>query len=195
MNKFFALILVLLSLSLSGCGYNTLQSRDEQVSASWSNVLNLYQKRADLVPNLVEVVKGYATHESDTFKAVTEARASVGSIKATPELLQDENAFKNFSRKQSELTNALQRLLLVSERYPDLKANANFMALQNDIKQVESQIAHARSKYIKDVKDYNVTVRSFPVNLTAMVFGMKTKPNFAVENEKELKVVPKVSFK
>lgn len=183
------------TLLVSGCGYNTIQVRDEAVSASWSQVLNSYQRRADLIPNLVAVVQGYAAHEKEVFIKVTEARASVGAIKATPELLNDPNAFAAFTQKQGELSGALQRLMVVSERYPDLKANTNFMDLQRQLKETEDSIALSRNRYIKAVRDYNITVRSFPVNTTAMMFGYKVKPNFTVENEATIRTPPKVDFK
>ena len=189
-----SLVLVLLSLSLSGCGYNTLQSTDEQIKASWSEVLNQYQRRADLVPNLVNVVKGYASHEKEVLTKVTEARARVGSIQATPDLINDPQAFAKFQAAQGELTSALSRLLVVSENYPQLKADGVFRDLQAQLEGTENRITVARNRYIKAVQEYNVTVRSFPSNLTAMVFGFKEKPNFAVENEKEISKPPKVEF-
>ena len=187
-------MLVLLMLTLSGCGYNTLQSTDEQIKASWAEVLNQYQRRADLVPNLVNVVKGYAAHEKDVLTQVTEARAKVGSIQATPELINDEQAFAKYQKAQGELTSALSRLLAVSENYPQLKADGLFRDLQAQLEGTENRIAVARNRYIKAVQEYNVTVRSFPSNLTAMMFGFKVKPTFAVENEKALAVPPKVDF-
>ena len=193
-KKLLYVILALLTLSLSGCGYNKLQSTDEQIKASWSEVLNQYQRRADLVPNLVNVVKGYAAHEKEVFIKVTEARAKVGSIQATPELINDEQAFAKYQKAQAELTSALSRLLAVSENYPQLKANENFLALQAQLEGTENRIAVARNRYIKAVQEYNVTVRSFPSNLTAMMFGFKIKPNFTVENEKALAAPPKVDF-
>jgi len=189
-----SLVLVLLSLSLSGCGYNTLQSTDEQIKASWSEVLNQYQRRADLVPNLVNVVKGYASHEKEVLTKVTEARARVGSIQATPDLINDPQAFAKFQAAQGELTSALSRLLVVSENYPQLKADGVFRDLQAQLEGTENRITVARNRYIKAVQEYNVTVRSFPSNLTAMVFGFKTKPNFTVENEKEISRAPTVDF-
>lgn len=187
-------VLLLLSLSLSGCGYNTLQSTDEQIKASWSEVLNQYQRRADLVPNLVNVVKGYAAHEKDVLTQVTEARARVGSIQATPDLINDEQAFAKFQQVQAQMSSALSRLLLVSENYPQLKADGVFRDLQAQLEGTENRITVARNRYIKAVQEYNVTVRSFPSNLTAMMFGFKTKPNFSVENEKEISTAPKVDF-
>jgi LemA protein len=186
--------LMLVILLLSGCGYNTLQSTDEQIKAAWSEVLNQYQRRADLVPNLVNVVKGYATHEEEVFTKVTEARAKVGTIQATPELFNDPQAFARFQQAQGELSSALSRLMAVSENYPQLKADALFRDLQAQLEGTENRIAVARNRYIKAVQEYNVTVRSFPSNLTAMMFGYKTKPNFTVENEKALAAPPRVDF-
>jgi LemA protein len=181
-------------LALSGCGYNTLQSSDEEIKATWAEVLNQYQRRADLVPNLVNVVKGYASHEKDVFVSVTEARARVGAIQATPELINDEAAFQKFVAAQGELTGAISRLLLVAENYPQLKADGLFRDLQAQLEGTENRITVARNRYIAAVKSYNVTVRSFPSNLTAMMFGFKTKPSFTVENEKAIAVPPKVDF-
>ena len=186
--------LSLLVLLLSGCGYNTLQTADEQIKSAWSEVLNQYQRRADLVPNLVETVKAFATQEREVFTRVTEARARVGSIQATPELVDNPEAFAKFQAAQGELAGALSRLLVVAENYPQLKSDANFRDLQAQLEGPENRIAVARNRYIKAVQDYNVTVRSFPSNLTAMVFGFKTKPNFTVENEREIGKAPKVDF-
>jgi LemA protein len=181
-------------LLLSGCGYNTLQSADEQTKSAWSEVLNQYQRRADLVPNLVETVKAFATQEREVFTRVTEARARVGSIQATPELIDNPEAFAKFQAAQGELSGALSRLLVVAENYPQLKSDANFRDLQAQLEGTENRIAVARNRYIKSVQDYNVTVRSFPSNLTAMAFGYKTKANFSVENEREISNAPKVDF-
>jgi len=181
-------------LLLSGCGYNTLQSADEQTKSAWSEVLNQYQRRADLVPNLVETVKAFATQEREVFTRVTEARARVGSIQATPELIDNPEAFAKFQAAQGELAGALSRLLVVAENYPQLKSDANFRDLQAQLEGTENRIAVARNRYIKAVQDYNVTVRSFPSNLTAMAFGYKTKANFSVENEREISKAPKVDF-
>lgn len=183
-----------LALSLSGCGYNTFQSADEDIKASWAEVLNQYQRRADLVPNLVNVVKGYAAHEKDVFTQVTEARARVGAMQATPELVNDEAAFQKFIAAQGELTGAISRLLLVAENYPQLKADGLFRDLQAQLEGTENRITVARNRYIEAVKTYNVEVRSFPSNLTAMLFGYKTKPSFTVENEKAIATPPKVDF-
>lgn len=187
------LILILLGL-LSGCGYNTLQSSDETINASWSEVLNQYQRRADLVPNLVNVVKGYAAHEKDVLIEVTEARAKVGSIQATPELVNDEIAFKKFIAAQGQMTSAISRLLAVAENYPQLKADGLFRDLQAQLEGTENRITVARNRYINAVKEYNITVRSFPSNLTAMMFHFSTKPNFSVENEAAIAAPPKVDF-
>ncbi len=181
-------------LLLAGCGYNTLQRSDEQINAAWSEVLNQYQRRADLIPNLVSTVKGFAAQEQQVLLGVTEARARVGSIQATPELVNDPQAFQRFTAAQGELTSALSRLLVVAENYPQLKSDANFRDLQAQLEGTENRITVARNRYIKAVQEYNVTVRSFPSNLTAMLFGFKTKPNFAVENERELAKPPKVDF-
>lgn len=182
------------SLSLSGCGYNTLQIQDEAIKAGWSEVLNQYQRRADLVPNLVNTVKGYAAHEAKVLTDVTAARAKVGQIAATPELVNDPAALQQFQAAQGELSGALSRLLVVSENYPQLKADAGFRDLQAQLEGTENRITVARNRYIKAVQDYNVTVRSFPSNLTAMAFGHQTKPNFTVDNEKALAAPPKVDF-
>lgn len=187
-------VLLLLTTLLGGCGYNKFQTTDEQIKASWAEVLNQYQRRADLVPNLVNVVKGYAAHEKDVFIQVTEARAKVGSIQATPELINDEQAFARFQAAQAQMTSALSRLLAVSENYPQLKADGLFRDLQAQLEGTENRITVARNRYIQAVQGYNVTVRSFPSNLTAMLFGYKTKPSFTVENEKAIATPPKVDF-
>ena len=194
MHKRIRAVPIVLLLLLSGCGYNTIQSADEQTKASWSEVLNQYQRRADLVPNLVETVKAFAKQEMDVFTRVTEARARVGSIQATPELVNDPQAFQRFQQAQGELTSALSRLLVVAENYPQLKSDANFRDLQAQLEGTENRIAVARNRYIKSVEQYNVTVRQFPSNLTAMAFGYKPKANFAVENEREISKPPKVDF-
>ena len=186
--------IVLLALLLSGCGYNTLQSTDEQIKASWAEVLNQYQRRADLIPNLVNTVKGYAAQEQTVLLGVTEARARVGSIQATPALINDAQAFAKFQAAQGELTSALSRLLVVAENYPQLKSDANFRDLQAQLEGTENRITVARNRYIKAVQEYNVTVRSFPSNLTAMLFGFKVKPSFTVEDEKAISRPPAVSF-
>ena len=194
MRTSVSLLVALLVLGLSGCGYNTFQSSDEQIKSSWSEVLNQYQRRADLIPNLVNTVKGYAAQEKDVLLGVTNARARVGSIQATPELLNDPAAFAKFQAAQGELSSALSRLLVVSENYPQLKSDANFRDLQTQLASTEDRIANARNSYIKSIQEYNTAVRSFPANLTAMMFGYKAKPNFAVENEKEMARPPKVDF-
>jgi LemA protein len=188
------LITFLMLFTLSGCGYNTLQTADENIKASWAEVLNQYQRRADLVPNLVNVVKGYAAHEKDVLTEVTEARAKVGAIQATPELVNDEEAFKKFIAAQGQMTSAISRLLGVAENYPQLKADGLFRDLQAQLEGTENRITVARNRYIDAVKEYNITVRTFPSNLTAMLFGHKTKPSFTVENEKAIAEPPKVDF-
>ena len=187
------LFLIVFSL-LGGCGYNTLQTTDEQIKAGWAEVLNQYQRRADLVPNLVNVVKGYAGHEKEVLTRVTEARAKVGTIQATPDLINDEQAFARFQAAQSEMTSALSRLLVVAENYPQLKADGAFRDLQAQLEGTENRITVARNRYIQAVQAYNVTVRQFPSNLTAMLFGYKVKPSFTVENEKEIAKPPTVDF-
>jgi LemA protein len=194
MRKITITLLAGVTLLLAGCGYNTFQTTDEQVKASWSEVINQYQRRADLVPNLVNTVKGEAKFEQDTLTKVIEARSKATSIQATPELLNDPAAFQKFQQAQSQLTGALSRLMAVSENYPNLKANQAFRDLQAQLEGTENRITVARNRYIKSVQDYNVTVRSFPSNLTAMVFGYREKPNFAVENEKEIARPPSVNF-
>jgi LemA protein len=194
MHKWIRAVPIALLLLLSGCGYNTIQSADEQTKAAWSEVLNQYQRRADLVPNLVETVKAFAKQEMDVLTRVTEARARVGSIQATPELVDNPEAFQRFQQAQGELTSALSRLLVVAENYPQLKSDANFRDLQAQLEGTENRIAVARNRYIKSVEQYNVTVRQFPANLTAMAFGYKPKANFTVENEREISKAPKVDF-
>jgi len=194
MQKWIRAVPLMLLLVLSGCGYNTIQSADEQTKAAWSEVLNQYQRRSDLVPNLVETVKAFAKQEMDVLTRVTEARARVGSIQATPELVGNPEAFQRFQQAQGELTSALSRLLVVTENYPQLKSDANFRDLQAQLEGTENRIAVARNRYIKSVEQYNVTVRQFPSNLTAMAFGYKPKANFAVENEREISKPPKVDF-
>ena len=181
-------------LLLSGCGYNTMQTQDQEIKAAWSEVLNQYQRRADLIPNLVATVKGYAAQESSVLLGVTEARAKVGSIQATPELVNDPAAFAKFLAAQNELKSALSRLLVVTENYPQLKSDQNFRDLQAQLEGTENRITVARNRYIKAVKDYNVSVVTFPGNLTAMLFGYKPKPNFTVENEAVISKPPTVDF-
>lgn len=187
-------VLVVAAMLLGGCGYNTLQQNDEQINATWSEVLNQYQRRADLVPNLVNTVKGFAAQEQQVLLGVTEARAKVGAIQATPALVNDPAAFQRFVAAQGQLTSALSRLLVVAENYPQLKSDRNFLELQAQLEGTENRIAVARNRYIKSVQEYNVTVRSFPSNLTAMLFSFKTKPNFTVENEREIAKPPTVDF-
>jgi LemA protein len=181
-------------LGLGGCGYNTLQTQDEGVKAAWGEVLNQYQRRADLVPNLVNTVKGFAAQEKDVLLGVTNARAKVGSIQATPELVNDPAAFSKFVAAQGEMTSALSRLLVVSENYPQLKSDAIFRDLQAQLEGTENRITVARQRFIRAVQEYNVTVRSFPSNLTAMMFGHKAKPSFTVENEQAISKPPAVDF-
>ncbi len=194
MRKVLMAFIAGLSLTLSGCGYNDFQRGDEAVKASWSEVVNQYQRRADLVPNLVNIVKAEANFEQTTLTKVIEARSRATSIQATPELINDPAAFQKFQAAQGELSGALSRLLVVTENYPNLKANQAFRDLQAQLEGTENRITVARNRYIKSVQEYNVTVRSFPSNLTAMVFGYKDKPNFTVENEKAISVAPKVDF-
>jgi LemA protein len=194
MKKFLALMLALATLSLGGCGYNTLQTTDEQIKAAWAEVINQYQRRADLIPNLVNTVKGFAAQEKEVLLGVTNARAKVGTIQATPELVNDPAAFARFQQAQGELSSALARLLVTVERYPQLKSDQNFRDLQAQLEGTENRIAVARQRYIKAVQEYNVVVRSFPSNLTAMLFGHKEKAQFTVENEKEISKPPVVDF-
>ncbi len=181
-------------LALTGCGYNQFQSLDEEAKASWSEVLNQYQRRADLIPNLVKTVKGYAAHEKEVFTEVTKARASVGGIQMTPELLNDPAAMAKFQAAQGQMSSALSRLMLVAENYPDLKADQGFRDLQAQLEGTENRITVARNRFIQTIKDYNVAVRSFPASLTAMVMGYDLKPSFTVENEAEISAPPVVEF-
>jgi LemA protein len=183
-----------LCLALSGCGYNTIQTQDEAVTAAWSEVVNQYQRRADLIPNLVNTVKGFAAQEQAVLIGVTEARARATSIQVTPELLNDPEALRKFQAAQGELTSALKSLLVVVERYPDLKSDQNFRDLQAQLEGTENRIAVARNRYIETVQTYNGTIRRFPVNLTAMIFNYDVKPNFTVENEAEISSPPAVEF-
>jgi LemA protein len=194
MRRIFAFVLAAIAVGLSGCGYNDMQAGDEQIKASWSEVLNQYQRRADLVPNLVNTVKGFAAQEQQILVQVTEARSRVGSIQATPELLNDPAAFAKFQQAQAGLSSALSRLLVVSENYPQLKSDANFRDLQVQLEGTENRIAVARNRYIKSVQGYNTLIRTFPNNLTAMMFGYQVKPNFAVEDEKAISKPPAVNF-
>ena len=194
LRKFATAAALAAALTLSGCGYNTLQSQDEQVKAGWSEVVNQYQRRADLVPNLVNTVKGYAAQEREVLEAVVNARSNVAGIKATPELLNDPVAFQKFQQAQGQLSGALSRLLLVVENYPNLKSDALFRDLQSQLEGTENRITVARNRYIKSVQDFNTTVRQFPTNLTAMLFNMDVKPNFTVENEAVIARPPTVDF-
>ena len=186
--------LLLASLFLGGCGYNRIQEQDEKVKAGWSEVINQYQRRADLIPNLVNTVKGYAAQEERVLTEVTNARAKVGSIQVTPELANDPAALQNFQAAQGELSSALSRLLVVTENYPQLKSDQNFRDLQAQLEGTENRVAVARNRYIEDVQGYNTLVRRFPVNLTAMLFGYDVKPNFTVENEAAISRAPTVDF-
>ena len=194
MRNRIVVLLALVTTLLSGCGYNQIQINDEQVSAAWSEVLNEYKRRADLIPNLVSVVQGYAGHEKEVLTRVTEARASVAGIKATPELINDPEAFAKFQKAQGNLGGALSRLLVVAENYPQLKADANFRDLQAQVEGTENRITVARNRYIKTVQDYNVSVRTFPNSLTAMAMGWKVKANFAVDDEKAMSAPPAINF-
>lgn len=187
-------VLALLASLLSGCGYNAFQTGDEAVKSAWSEVLNQYQRRADLVPNLVSTVQGYAAHEKDVLTQVTAARAQVGALQATPELIGNPEAFAKFQQAQAGLSSALSRLLVVAENYPNLKADAAFRDLQAQLEGTENRITVARNRYIKAVEAYNVALRTFPNNLTAMALGYQVKPNFSVDNEKAISVAPKVDF-
>lgn len=191
--RILAALAIVVSL-LSGCGYNSFQTGDEAVKSAWSEVINQYQRRADLVPNLVSTVQGYAAHEKDVLTQVTQARAQVGGIQVTPELINNPEAFAKFQQAQAGLSSALSRLLVVSENYPNLKADASFRDLQAQLEGTENRITVARNRYIKSVEAYNVSVRTFPNNLTAMMFSYQVKPNFSVENEKAISVAPKVDF-
>jgi LemA protein len=194
MGKFALAGAALAALLLSGCGYNTIQGADEQTKAAWSEVLNQYQRRADLIPNLVKTVQGYAAQEQTVLLGVTQARAKVGSIQATPELVNDPAAMAKFQAAQGELSSALSRLLVVTENYPQLKSDQNFRDLQAQLEGTENRITVARNRYIQSVQAYNLEIRSFPSNLTAMMFGYKTKANFAVENEAAISKPPTVDF-
>ncbi|WP_317204020.1 LemA family protein [Janthinobacterium sp.] len=189
-----SLLLGVVAGVLSGCGYNQFQNKDEATKAAWGEVVNQYQRRADLIPNLVNTVKGYATHERETLEAVTRARAAATSFQITPEVLNDPAAFQKFQAVQGQLSSALSRLMAVSEKYPDLKADTSFRDLQSQLEGTENRITVARQRYIVAVQEYNVLTRSFPNNLTAMMFGYKVKPSFTVENEKAISTAPTVNF-
>ena len=194
MHSLKIVIVALALMALSGCGYNAIQQKDEAVTAAWSEVLNQYQRRADLVPNLVSTVQGYAQHEADVFIRVAEARAQVGTLKITPEMLSDPAILSKFQAAQGELSSALTRLMAVSENYPELKADGLFQNLQAQLEGTENRIVVARNRYVQAVQDFNTYVRSFPQNLTAKLFGYPPKANFSVENEKAISTAPKVEF-
>jgi LemA protein len=194
MTRLKVALVAIAGLLLSGCGYNSLQAQDEAVKSAWSEVLNQYQRRSDLIPNLVATVKGFAAQEQAVLIGVTEARAKTGSIQLTPELVNDEAALRRFQQAQGELTQALKSLFAVAENYPELKSDANFRDLQAQIEGTENRIAVARNRFIAAVQQYNTTVRSFPSNLTAMLFGFEVKPNFTVENEAAISTPPVVDF-
>ena len=194
MRKVLVALALAGSLLLGGCGYNDFQTKDEQVKAAWSEVINQYKRRADLIPNLVAVVQGFAVQEKDVLLGVTNARAKVGSIQLTPEALNDPQALRNFQAAQGDLSSALSRLMVVAENYPQLKSDANFRDLQAQLEGTENRITTARNRYIKTVQDYNILARQFPTNLTAMIFGYKEKANFTVENERAIAEPPKVDF-
>jgi LemA protein len=188
------LVVLVAATNLSGCGYNKLQGQDESVKAAWSEVVNQYQRRADLIPNLVAAVKGFAAQEERVLVGVTEARAKATSIQLTPELINNPQAFQKFQQAQGELTQALKSLLVTVERYPELKSDANFRDLQAQLEGTENRITVARNRYIDAVREYNVTVREFPTNLTAKMFDFEVKPNFTVQNEAEISSAPTVTF-
>ena len=194
MRKYLSFFMLIATLSLSGCGYNTFQTVDEKVKAAWAEVLNQYQRRSDLIPNLVSTVKGEAKFEQDTLTRVVEARARATGIQATPELVNDPEAFKRFQAAQGQLTGALSRLMVVVENYPSLKSNQSFQELRAQLEGTENRITVARNRFIQAVQEYNVAVRSFPSNVTAMIFGYKPKASFTVENEAEISKPPSVNF-
>jgi len=194
MRKLLTIFAALASLTLSGCGYNAIQQNDESVKSAWSEVVNQYQRRADLIPNLVNSVKGFAEQEKSVLLGVTEARSKVGSVQVGPEVVNDPAALQKFQAAQSELTGALSRLLVVTENYPQLKSDALFRDLVAQLEGTENRITVARNRYIQAVQNYNVGIRTFPENVTAMIFGYKEKANFTVDNEKEISTAPKVDF-
>ena len=194
MRKILWAVAALMALALSGCGYNEFQTRDEQVKAAWSEVLNQYKRRADLIPNLVATVQGYAQQEKDVLLGVTNARAKVGSVQLTADAVNDPQAMARFNAAQGQLTSALSRLLVVAENYPQLKSDANFRELQAQLEGTENRITTARNRFIKATQDYNILARQFPTNLTAMLFGYKQKASFTVEDEKAIAEPPKVDF-
>src|SRR5690349_3856046 len=187
-------VLSLLAVLLSGCGYNAIQKQDESIKAAWSEVLNQYQRRADLVPNLVNTVKGYAQHEERVLTEVTNARARVGSVQITPDMLNDPEKLQQFQQAQGQLSSALSRLMVVSENYPQLKADGLFQNLQAQLEGTENRITVARNRYVQSVQSYNAMIRTFPNNMTAKMFGYKVKPNFSVDNEKAISTAPRVDF-
>ncbi|MBT2115389.1 LemA family protein [Dyella sp. LX-66] len=189
-----AIALLLLVLGLSGCGYNAMQRQDEAVKAAWSEVINQYQRRADLVPNLVNTVKGYAQHEEKVLTEVTNARAKVGTMQLSPDALNDPQKLQQFQQAQGQLSSALSRLMVVSENYPQLKADGLFQNLQAQLEGTENRITVARNRYVQSVQEYNSMIRTFPNNLTAKIFGYQVKPNFTVENEKAISTAPTVDF-
>lgn len=195
MKRFFLAFAIFSSMILSGCGYNGFQTKDEQITASWAEVVNQYQRRSDLIPNLVQIVGRYAAHEKDTLVGVAEARSKASSIQMTPEVLNNPAAFKKFQDAQGEIGSFLGRLMSVQEKYPELKADKQFQELQAQLEGTENRITVARNRYIKSVQEYNLQVRQFPTNLTAMMFSYSVKPQFTVENEKQISVAPKVEFK
>ena len=194
MRKILWAVAALMALALSGCGYNEFQTKDEQVKAAWSEVLNQYKRRADLIPNLVATVQGYAQQEKDVLLGVTNARAKVGSVQLTPESVNDPQAMARFNAAQGQLTSALSRLLVVAENYPQLKSDANFRELQAQLEGTENRITVARNRYIKTVQEYNVLARSFPTNITAKIFSYDPKANFSVQNEAQISTPPTVDF-
>ena len=194
MKKLLWVVAAFAALSLSGCGYNDFQTKDEQVKAAWSEVLNQYKRRADLIPNLVATVQGYAQQEKDVFIGVTQARAKATGVNVSPEMVNDPAAMQKFQQAQSELSGALGRLLVVAENYPQIKSDANFRDLQAQLEGTENRITTARNRFIKSVQDYNILKRQFPTNLTAMIFGYKEKASFTVEDEKAIAQPPKVDF-
>ncbi len=195
MRKIFGLFMALfVAMTMTGCGYNTIQQLDEEVSSNWSEVLNQYKRRADLVPQLVKVVQGYASHEKEVFSAVSEARSKAGSINLTKEALNDPKAMENFAKAQAQMTSALSRLLAVSERYPELKANEQFRDLQSQLEGTENRITVARNRYIDAIKQYNIVIRKFPSNLTAKFFDYEVKPQFTVEDEAAVQKAPEINF-
>ena len=193
-NALLATAILVASANLTGCGYNAMQAQDEQINASWSEVVNQYQRRADLIPNLVKVVERYAQHEQATLTQVTQARSQATTINVSADVLNDPAAFQRYQQAQDQLGSALSRLMAVSERYPDLKADKQFQELQAQLEGTENRITVARGRYIQDVQTYNTTVRQFPTNITAKVFGMHTRPNFTVANEAQISTAPTVDF-